>query len=209
MATLDNPSNAVEWALAEMLNQPEILEKAVKELDTVVGKDRLIQESDIPDLNYIKACLRESFRLHPIAPFNVPHVSVKDTTVAGYFIPKGSNVILSRQGLGRNPRIWDEPLKFKPERHLNGVSSNELVNLVDHEFRLLSFSSGRRGCPAILLGSTITIMLFARILQGFTWNIPGDASKIDLAESECGLFLAKPLEAVAKPRLADTLYPAN
>jgi len=64
-ATVDNPSNAVEWALAEMMNQPEVMHKAMDELNTVVGKDRLVQESDIPHLNYLKACIREAFRLHP------------------------------------------------------------------------------------------------------------------------------------------------
>nr|AZT89153.1 cytochrome P450 CYP79D73 [Plumeria rubra] len=207
IAAVDNPSNAAEWALAEMLNQPETLEKAVNELDIVVGKNRLVQESDIPRLNYIKACAKESFRLHPIAPFNVPHVAIKDTTVAGYFIPKGSHVLLSRPGLGRNPRIWKEPLKFKPERHLKDDGSE--VVLVDHELRMLSFSTGRRGCPGVLLGSTMTTMLLARILQGFTWNIPsGNGSKIDLAESESDLLLAKPLVAMAKPRLAENVYPA-
>jgi tyrosine N-monooxygenase len=72
-AAVDNPSNAVEWALAEMVaNCPEVMAKAVAEIDAVVGKDRLVQESDIPRLNYVKACVREAFRLHPVAPFNIP-----------------------------------------------------------------------------------------------------------------------------------------
>ncbi|KAL5757134.1 hypothetical protein ACOSQ2_021880 [Xanthoceras sorbifolium] len=71
IAAVDNPSNAVEWALAEMMNQPEILQKAIEEVDRVVGKERLVQESDFSQLNCIKACAREGFRLHPIAPFNV------------------------------------------------------------------------------------------------------------------------------------------
>ncbi|OMO89700.1 Cytochrome P450 [Corchorus olitorius] len=51
-----------------------------------------------------------------MAPFNVPHMSVVDTTVGNYFILKGSHVLLSRLGLGRNPKVWDESNKFKPER---------------------------------------------------------------------------------------------
>ncbi|KAA8543651.1 hypothetical protein F0562_021603 [Nyssa sinensis] len=117
-ATVDNPSNAVEWAIAEMINQPEMLQRAIEELDSVVGKKRLVQESDLSQLNYVKACAREAFRLHPVGPFNIPHVAISDTTVAGYFIPKGSHILLSRQGIGRNPKTWEEPLKFKPERHL-------------------------------------------------------------------------------------------
>ncbi|KAJ6878364.1 phenylalanine N-monooxygenase CYP79D16-like [Populus alba x Populus x berolinensis] len=161
VAAVDNPSNACEWAFAEMLNQPEILEKATEELDR---------------LNYVKACAREAFRLHPVAPFNVPHVSAADTTVANYFIPKGSYVLLSRLGLGRNPKVWDEPLKFKPERHLNEMTS-------------------------------MTTMLFARLLQAFTWSLPPRQSSSDLTIAEDSMALAKPLFALAKPRLPPQLYP--
>ncbi|KAK3011532.1 hypothetical protein RJ639_011572 [Escallonia herrerae] len=204
IATVDNPSNAIEWALAEMLNRPETFQQATEELDRVVGKDRWVQESDISQLSYVKACAREAFQLHPIAPFNVPHVSVSDTTVAGYFIPKGSHVLLSRPGLGRNPKVWDEPLKFKPERHLKDGSE---VVLAEPDLRMLSFSSGRRGCVGVNLGSTVTTMLLSRLLQGFTWSMPPNVGSIELAESAGNLFLAKPLLALARPRLAPNLYP--
>ncbi|QCE02985.1 cytochrome P450 [Vigna unguiculata] len=202
IATVDNPSNAFEWALAEMINQPSLLQRATEELDSVVGKERLVQESDIPKLNFVKACAREAFRLHPLAAFNVPHVSMSDTTVGNYFIPKGSHVILSRRELGRNPKVWNEPLKFKPERHLNGSN----VVLTEPNLRFISFSTGRRGCPGVMLGTTMTVMLFARLLHGFTWTAPSTVSKINLAESKDQLNLAEPLMAVAKPRLAPQLY---
>ncbi|KAL2488494.1 Cytochrome [Forsythia ovata] len=204
IATVDNPSNAIEWALAEMINQPEILKRALEELDIVVGRDRLVQESDATYLKYVKACAREAFRIHPIAPFNVPHVSIEDATVSGYFIPKGSHVLLSRPGLGRNPRIWEEPLKFKPERHLKDDGSD--VVLTDSNLTMLSFSTGRRGCAGVLLGSTMTTMLLARLIHGFTWNAPPDAPNIDLTESKSDLLLAKPLLALAKPRLSEHVY---
>lgn len=86
---IDNAVNVIEWTLAEMLNQREILEQAVEEIDRVVGKDRLVQESDVPNLNYVKACIRETLRLHPTNPFLVPHMARQDTTLAGYFVPKG------------------------------------------------------------------------------------------------------------------------
>lgn len=104
-AAVDNPSNAVEWALADMTNMPEVMRKAVEEIDRVVGRERLVQESDIPRLTYVKACIREAFRLHPVAPFNVPHVALADSNIAGYRVPKGSHVLLSRRGLGRNPAV--------------------------------------------------------------------------------------------------------
>ncbi|KAM7489644.1 hypothetical protein LguiB_027128 [Lonicera macranthoides] len=207
LASVDNPSNAVEWALAEMINRTETLQRAVEELDRVVGAHRLVQESDLPKLNYIKSCLREAFRLHPFAPFNVPHVSMSDTTISGYFIPKGSHVLLSRPGLGRNPKIWDDPLTFNPERHLRDDGSE--VALTESELRLLSFSSGRRGFIGVLLGSTMTTMLLARLLQCFTWSAPPTEPRIDLSESYDSLVMAKPLHALARPRLGDNLYPKS
>ncbi|XP_040959238.1 phenylalanine N-monooxygenase CYP79D16 isoform X2 [Gossypium hirsutum] len=204
LATVDNPANAAEWAMAEMLNNPEILRKATDEIDSVVGKSRLVEETDIPKLNYIKCCAREAFRLHPSAPFNVPHVSNADTTVAGYFIPKGSRVLISRRGL--DPKVWEEPLEFKPERHLNDEWGSGRVELTENELRFISFGTGRRGCIGVGLGSAVTMMLFARLIQGFTWEMPPNVTKIDLSESEDDTLLAKPLHALAKPRLSPALY---
>ncbi|PIN03872.1 Cytochrome P450 CYP2 subfamily [Handroanthus impetiginosus] len=203
-ATIDNPSNAVEWALAEMINQPDVLDKAYKELDKVVGRDRLVDESDMPKLNYVKACIKEAFRMYPVAPFNLPHVSTKDMVVGGYFIPKGSHVILSRSGLGKNPRIWEDHLKYKPERHI--VDESKEVSFVDHELKMFSFSTGRRGCPGVALGSTMVTLILARLLQGFKWSAPPNGPSIDLVQSEQYLLMAKPLIAHASPRLEPHIY---
>ncbi|KAK9939461.1 hypothetical protein M0R45_016156 [Rubus argutus] len=207
IATVDNPSNAFEWALAEMINQPELLQKATEELDTVVGRERLVHESDLSHLNYVKACAREAFRLHPVTPFNVPHVSMSNTTVDNYFIPKGSHVLLSRVGLGRNRKVWNEPLKFRPERHLKDDGS--AVVLTESDLRFITFSTGMRGCVGTTLRTTMTVMLFARLLHGFSWDMPHDQSSVDLTESKDELFLATPLLALAKPRLPPHVYPAN
>ncbi|KAK9053985.1 hypothetical protein SSX86_025060 [Deinandra increscens subsp. villosa] len=204
LAGFDNVFNNIEWVMAEMINQPRIFEKAVHELDLMVGKDRLVQESDLPSLNYIKSCVKEALRLHPVTPFNVPHLTTASSIVGGYFIPKGSHVIVSRLGLGRNPEAWDDPLTFNPDRHMNG---NKYVVLTDHNLHTFSFSTGRRGCPGVLMGSTMTIMLLARLVQGFTWELPPNELYVDLKENLNDLTMAKPLLAVAKPRLPHYMYP--
>ncbi|XP_031737864.1 isoleucine N-monooxygenase 1 [Cucumis sativus] len=203
IATIDNPSNAVEWAMAELLNQPKVLEKAIEELDKVVGRERLVQESDIPKLKYLTSCVRESFRLHPFSPFNVAHVSNSDIVVAGYFIPKGSEVLLSRSGLGRNPRIWEDPMKFDPERHLKDGTVE--LGISEPTLRFITFTRGRRGCPGSSLGTNITMMLFARLLQGFSWTLLPKFTKTDLPQTN-ELSLSKPLHLHAKPRLSHDMY---
>ncbi|KAK7290344.1 hypothetical protein RIF29_04684 [Crotalaria pallida] len=204
IATVDNPTNAFEWGLAEMLNQPELLRKATEELDSVVGKGRLVQESDFPKLNYVKACAREVFRTHPIADFSIPHVAMVDTVVADYFIPKGSHILLRRQGIGINPRVWKDPLKFQPERHLKSDGSCPV--LTEPSLILISFGAGRRSCPGVNLGTSMTIMLFARLLHAFTWSVPPNESHIDLTENEGDTAKAVPLVAFAKPRLLPEAY---
>ncbi|GJV57118.1 valine N-monooxygenase 1-like protein [Tanacetum coccineum] len=203
IATFDNMSNNIEWAMAEMINEPMIFAKAVHELDLLVGKDRLVQESDLVHLNYIKSCVREAFRLHPVAPFDLPHVSTEDTTVSGYFIPKGSHILLSRTGLGRNPKVWDDPLTYNPDRHMN--DGNEVV-LTDPDLNMISFSTGRRGCPGVVFGTTMTVMLLARLVQGFTWEMPPGGTQVDLKENLQNLWKAKPLFALVRPRLPHHLY---
>jgi len=200
----DNPSNAVECTLAEMVNQPHILQQAIDEVDKVVGKQRMVQESDIPNLNYLKACLREAFRLHPVVPFNPPHVSSNDTMVANYFIPKGSHVLLSRHGLGKNPKVWSEPHKFIPERHQK--SDGSMLVLSEPDLKFVSFGTGRRGCPAVILGSTMTVMLLARLIHAFSWSAPPNLSSINTLKSDKGGMLVEPLVLEAKPRLASELY---
>ncbi|CAL4934520.1 unnamed protein product [Urochloa decumbens] len=209
IATVDNPSNAAEWALAEMLNRPAVMARAMSELDAVVGRGRLVAERDVAELNYLKACIREAFRLHPYHPFNPPRVAMADAAVAGYAIPKGSHVILSRVGLGRNPRVWEDPLEFRPERHLLDAGeagrSGGGVSLSEPELRFISFSTGRRGCPGLSLGTLITVMLLGRLLQGFEWSAP-PGGKVELREAAESLVLADPLVLRAKPRLPAHLY---
>ncbi|KAJ4753441.1 Cytochrome P450 [Rhynchospora pubera] len=129
---------------------------------------------------------------------------MEDTNVAGYLIPKGSHVLLSRVGLGRNPEIWHKPLEFNPERHLDGGSSE--LALVEPDMRFISFSAGRRGCIAQNLGTVMSVMLLARLLQGFSWSMPRGQSAIDLVESDKNLNLSKPLVLQAKPRLPLSMY---
>jgi len=163
----------------------KIISSATNELDKIVGKDRLVQESDIPKLNFLKACAREALRLYPMAPFNIPHVSINDTMVGNYLIPKGSHVLIKRSG--RNPLVWVEP-KFKPERHFKNGESN--IVLTEPSLKFISFSTGMRSCPGVKLGTTMTVLLLARLLHGLTWSIPPTTSSISLVKSKDDMFLA-------------------
>ncbi|KAJ0984259.1 hypothetical protein J5N97_002615 [Dioscorea zingiberensis] len=194
-AAVDNPSNVVEWAIAELINQPELLRRVVEELDNAVGKQRLVQESDFYKLPFLKSVARETLRLHPVSPFNMPHHSTEDAVVAGYLIPKGTTVLLSRVGLGRNPKVWEEPMRFNPDRH------GRSVELAEPELKFISFSAGRRRCMGAPLGTVMTYLMLARLVQCFDWSVPPGMAGVDLSEGRDSFFMAKPLLALAKPRL--------
>lgn len=120
----------------------------------------------------------------------------------------GSQILVSRYGLGRNPKIWEEPDVFKPERHLNGdARDSTVVNLLEPDMRFVTFSTGRRTCAGTKIGTSMTIMLIARLLQGFEWTLPPGKSQIELVPAKSNLFMANPLVASVKPRLAPSLYP--
>ncbi|XP_018440178.1 dihomomethionine N-hydroxylase [Raphanus sativus] len=206
IAAIDNPANNMEWTLAEMLKNPEILKKALKELDEVVGRDRLVQESDIPNLNYLKACCRETFRIHPSAHYVPTHVARQDTTLGGYFIRKGSHIHVARPGIGRSSKVWKDPLVYKPERHLEVDGVSKELSLVETELRFVSFGTGRRGCIGVKVGTIMMVIMLARFLQAFNWKLHPGYGPLSLEEDDA-LLMAKPLLLSVEPRLAPNLYP--
>ncbi|CAM8987554.1 unnamed protein product [Rhodiola kirilowii] len=77
----DTSSNTTGFAMAEIINKPEIMKKAQQELDSVVDKEKIVEESDIPKLHYLYAILKETLRLHPAMPLLIPHCPSETVTV--------------------------------------------------------------------------------------------------------------------------------
>ncbi|KAL6880598.1 hypothetical protein ACP4OV_012163 [Aristida adscensionis] len=206
----DTSSVTVEWAMSELLRNPEALAKATKELDRVVGRDRLVTEGDIPSLPYLEAIVKETMRLHPVAPLLTPRVCREDTTVpGGYHIPAGTRVFINAWAIGRDPVAWEAPAAFRPDRF---TGAGAAVDVKGQDFALLPFGSGRRMCPGLPLGLRMVQLTLASLLQGFAWRLPGgEAAAVELSmEEKFGLTMPRlvPLEAVAAPRLPAHLYAA-
>ncbi|KAI9118080.1 hypothetical protein K1719_010412 [Acacia pycnantha] len=73
----DTTTVTLTWALSSLLNNPQVLKKSVHELDTKVGRERLALESDLKNLPYLQAILKETMRLYPATPLSVVHESVE------------------------------------------------------------------------------------------------------------------------------------
>lgn len=117
VAGTDTMSISMEWAMSLLLNHPESIKKIKSEIDANVPEDRLLDEQDLPKLRYLHNVITETLRLYPPVPFLIPHQSSEDCKVGGYDIPKGTMLLVNLWVIHRDSRLWDEPEKFKPERH--------------------------------------------------------------------------------------------
>ncbi|CAI0386885.1 unnamed protein product, partial [Linum tenue] len=199
-AGTESSAITTEWAMAELINHPEILNRARKEIDSVVGKSRLVQESDIPNLPYLQAIVKETMRLHPAAPL-IMRESSRDCEIQGYKIPARTRLFVNVWAIGRDPNHWDEPLEFEPERFMDGK-----MDARGQHFEFLPFGSGRRVCPGTTLALHMVHANLAAMIQCFEWKVHGstksDGNIVDMEEG-VGLTIprAHPLICVPVARL--------
>ncbi|AEE76989.1 cytochrome p450 [Arabidopsis thaliana] len=197
----DSTSITLTWAVSLLLNNPAALEAAQEEIDNSVGKGRWIEESDIQNLKYLQAIVKETHRLYPPAPLTGIREAREDCFVGGYRVEKGTRLLVNIWKLHRDPKIWPDPKTFKPERFMEDKSQCEKSN-----FEYIPFGSGRRSCPGVNLGLRVVHFVLARLLQGFELHKVSD-EPLDMAEGP-GLALPKinPVEVVVMPRLDPKLY---
>ncbi|XP_009765717.1 cytochrome P450 703A2-like [Nicotiana tabacum] len=208
-AATDTSAVTNEWAMAEVIKHPHVLKKIQEELDIVVGSGRMVTETDLVNLKYLRCVVRETFRMHPAGPFLIPHESIRDTTINGYYIPAKTRVFINTHGLGRNTKIWDNIDEFRPERHSPKDESIRVEISHGADFKILPFSAGKRKCPGAPLGVKLVLMALARLFHCFDWSPPNGLKPEDIDTSEVyGMTMpkAKPLMAVARHRLPAHLY---
>ncbi|KAL0923469.1 hypothetical protein M5K25_007527 [Dendrobium thyrsiflorum] len=198
----DSSAATTEWAMAELINHPEMLKKAREEIDDAVGRDRLIEESDIQNLNYLQAVVKETLRLHPAAPMAM-RKATKDIKQGEYEIFNGSTVIINVYSVNRDPKYWEKPSEFRPNRFMEDGDQEELSYKGMH-FQYLPFGSGRRMCPGATLSVQVITLTLAALIQCFEW--PGEdggrTEKLDMSEGPGMVILrTKPLICIPKTRL--------
>uniref|UniRef100_A0A7N2MRE3 Cytochrome P450 n=1 Tax=Quercus lobata TaxID=97700 RepID=A0A7N2MRE3_QUELO len=203
LAATDTTTVTLIWALSLLLNNRETLKKAQQELDIQVGRERQVKESDVKNLEYLQAILKETMRLYPAAPLLVPHESLEDCTLAGYNIPSGTRLLVNVPKLHQDPSVWVDPTEFRPERFL---TTHKDVDVKGQHFELIPFGSGRRMCPGISFALQVTQLTLATLLHAFEIATPSD-EPVDMTE-KVGLtnLKATSLEVNLTPRLAAQAY---
>ncbi|OEL17124.1 Flavonoid 3'-monooxygenase [Dichanthelium oligosanthes] len=208
VAGTETTSTIVEWSLAELIRHPDILRQAQEELDAVVGRGRLVSESDLPRLPFFAAVVKETFRLHPSTPLSLPRMAAQECEVAGCRVPKGSQLLVNVWGIARDPALWPDPLEFRPARFLPGGPHAD-VDVKGGDFGLIPFGAGRRICAGLSWGLRMVTLTSATLVHAFDWELPVGQTPDNLNMEEAFTLLlqrAVPLMAHPVPRLLPSAY---
>ena len=184
--------------MSELLRNKEVMKKVDEELERELTKNEL-SESDLSQLPYLNACIKETLRLHPPVPLLVPHRATETCEVMNYTVPKDSQVVVNVWAISRDPSIWEDPLSFKPERFL---CSN--LDFKGNSYEFLPFGAGRRVCPGLPMANKLIHLILASLLRRFDWSRPNgeDLAKIDMKDNfRVVLQKEQPLLLVPKKRL--------
>ncbi|XP_030937818.1 cytochrome P450 71A1-like [Quercus lobata] len=190
---------ALDWGMTELIMNPKVMEKAQAEVRRIVGDGRVVLEGDLPQLHYMKAVIKEIYRLHPPAPVLLPRESMEEVNINGYNIPAKTRFFVNAWAIGRDPESWENPDVFEPERFMGSRST---VDFKGQHFELIPFGAGRRSCPAITFGTASIELALAQLLHSFDWELPPGVTAKDLDMTEAfGITMHRiaNLIVIAKP----------
>ncbi|XP_068321510.1 cytochrome P450 CYP82J17-like [Pyrus communis] len=203
LAGSDTTATSLTWILSLLLNNRHVLKHAQEEINLQVGTERWVEDTDIKDLTYLQAIVKETLRLYPPAPLSTSHEAMEDCQVCGFYIPKGTRLFTNLWKLHRNPSVWSDPEVFCPDRFLTTQASTDVSG---QHFEFIPFGSGRRSCPGLTFAMQVIHLTLGRLIQGFELATPLDMP-VDMAE---GLGVTMPkatsLEVVLTPRLPCQFY---
>ncbi|KAF8704224.1 hypothetical protein HU200_031721 [Digitaria exilis] len=180
--------------LLSLMRRPHAMRKLQAEVRSIVPKGQeIVGEADLSTMSYLRAVVKESLRLHAVAPLLAPHLSTASCRIdidgGEVVVPAGVRVLINVWAMARDPRFWEDAEEFIPERFLDGGSAAE-VGFKGNDFQFLPFSSGRRQCPGMNFGLAAVEVMLANLVHRFDWEMPPgkEARDIDMSE-EFGLVV--------------------
>jgi cytochrome P450 len=162
----ETSSNGLSWLLYLLSSRPDCLDKVREELYAVLG-DAPLTHADLPRLEFTIKVIQEGLRLYP--PFwMIDRMAVADDRVGDLAIPAGSTVIVYVYGAHHNPRYWENPESFDPERF---TKANDKLRT---PFTHLPFGGGPRGCIGNNYAMLQVLMILSDLLRSYDLHLtPG------------------------------------
>ncbi|KQK06463.1 premnaspirodiene oxygenase [Brachypodium distachyon] len=169
VASSETSATALQWAMAELIRNPRVMRKAQEEVRRVLhGHGSRVTEDSLGDLRYLGLVIKEVLRLHPPASMLLPRECRTPCQVLGFDVPAGAMVLVNAWAIGRDPRHWDEPEEFWPER----FEGDGAVDFKGTDFEYIPFGAGRRMCPGMAFGLANMELALASLLYHFDWELP-------------------------------------
>jgi cytochrome P450 len=160
LAGHDTTALALSWAWYLLARHPEVEVRLWAELDEVLdGRSPTV--ADVPRLRYAEAVITETMRLYPPA-WAMGRKALRDTAVGGYPVPRGTTLFMSQWAIHRDPRFFDEPERFIPERWTDGTLARKLPR-----FAYFPFGGGQRICIGNTFAMLEAVLLLATIAQRY------------------------------------------
>ncbi|XP_050734563.1 cytochrome P450 2L1-like [Eriocheir sinensis] len=163
----ETTTTTVTWVFYYLANHPRVQQKLQAEIDAVLTDGRLATLEDKPRLPYTEAVIHEVLRMSSLIPTGVPHVASRDTTLGGYTIPKGAVINGTTFTIHRDPRYWDNPDEFLPERWLDSDGK-----FVTKKEGFLPFGVGKRQCLGESLARMEILVFSTTVLQQVSFSVP-------------------------------------
>ncbi|XP_028799673.1 cytochrome P450 71D10-like [Neltuma alba] len=178
----ETAATTIEWTMTELLRNPVAMKRAQEEVRRVFKSKGCVDESEISQLKYVAAVIKEVLRLHPAVPLLVPRENRERCKINGYEIPAKTRIIVNAWAIGRDPKYWDEPEKFIPERFLDTTVN---YSFTGSNFEFIPFGAGRRICPGIAFATPVVELIISNMLYHFDWQLPNGmkAAELDVEES--------------------------
>jgi cytochrome P450 len=191
LAGHETTSMSLTFAFHLLGRHPDIQQRVRDEVKDVLGDGAPTASQLISDLPYTMAVLKETMRMYPAAPITGRR-AMEDTTIGGYDIPAGSDVVLSVWSIHRRPDLWPAPDRFDPERFLGEAKIGR--------YDWLPFGAGPRACIGQHFSMLESVATIAGLVRDFEFSAPpGSADHVPVG-SGITLFPLEPVTSHVVPR---------
>ncbi|GJN02980.1 hypothetical protein PR202_ga20376 [Eleusine coracana subsp. coracana] len=201
-AGIETSASTLDFTTAELMRRPDILRKLQAEIRSRVPEGQeLVTGTDLADMPYLRAVIKESLRLHPVTPLLAPHFSTESCSIDGFAIPAKMRVVINAWAIGRDERFWEDAEEFVPERFLDSGNAAE-IDFKGNDFRLLPFGSGRRMCPGMNFAMANIEVMLANLIHRFDWELPLGKERHDIDMTEVfGIVVHRKQKLLLVPKL--------
>ncbi|KAE8775014.1 Cytochrome P450 71C4 [Hordeum vulgare] len=198
----------LDFALVELVKRPHMMTRLQDEVrsNSLHRREGSFSKLNQNNMIYLKAVIKESLRLHPVAPLLSPHLAMADCCIDGYTVPTGTQIFVNAWAIGRDTSSWEEAEEFMPERFLDDGSAAH-VNFMGNDFQFLPFGAGRRMCPGINFAIDSIEIMLATLMYYFDWELPQGLEPKDIDMTEVfGLTVRRREKLLLVPKLSSELH---